>query len=63
MGRTDWALTRGRAPQGGNTPLHLAVRNGHLEVARALLAARADITAKDNVSEAKGRGFERAEIS
>jgi hypothetical protein len=50
VGRTGWALTRGGAPQNGWTPLHCAAIKGHPEVARALLEARADITAKDNVS-------------
>jgi len=61
-GRTGWALTRGRAPQEGWTPLHFAAGSGHPEMARALLDARADITAKIYVSEGgwavKGRGFE-----
>ena len=60
-------LTRGRAPQTGWTPLHKAVARGHLEMARALLLAGANVAAKDKVSEgggeAKGRGFEGAEIS
>jgi len=44
-------LTRGRAPQILKTPLHYAAGNGHLETTRALLEARADITAKLIVSE------------
>ena len=44
-------LTRARAPQNGRAPLHCAAWNGNLEVARALLEARADITAKTMVSE------------
>jgi len=60
VGRTGWALTRGRAPQYGSTPLHYAARNGHLKVAGALLEARADITAKNNVSEGEV-GRRRAE--
>jgi hypothetical protein len=51
VGRTGCALTRGRAPQNGYTPLHGAAVTAYLEVARALLEARADITAKDDVSE------------
>ena len=62
MGRTGWALTRGRAPQRGSTPLHEAAFKGHPEVARALLEARADITATDNVSEGEV-GRRRAEDS
>ena len=61
MGRTGWALTRGRAPQGGWTPLHNAAGFGQLEVARALLLAEADITAKDHVSEG-GMGGEGQQI-
>ena len=51
MGRNGWALTRGRASQFGNTPLHCAAQKNHLEVALALLQAGADITAKGWVSE------------
>ena len=51
MGRRGRVLTRGRAPQDGETPLHKAAGAVHLEVARALLLAGADITAKKWVSE------------
>ena len=44
------------APQDGLTPLHVAAGNDHPEVARALLEAQADITAKDHVSEGGGGG-------
>ena len=44
-------LTRGHAPQDGDTPLHVVAHMGHLEVARLLLKAGADMNAKDTVSE------------
>ena len=37
------------APQGGETPLHRAARAGHAAVAGQLLAAKADVEAKDEV--------------
>ena len=43
-------LTQGRAMQMGKTPLHAAAHQGRLEVARLLLEAGADVTAKDMVS-------------
>ena len=43
-------LTGGFAPQSGFTPLHISARKGHLEVARLLLEAGADITAQTLVS-------------
>ena len=49
-------LTRGCAPQDGETPLYIAAEKGHLEVARVLLEAGADITANDNVSERRVGG-------
>ena len=42
-------LTRGRAPQGGKTPLHLAAYTGQDAVARVLLEARADVNARVQV--------------
>ena len=38
------------------TPLHLAAMGGHLEVARALLAAGAEMEARDKVRD-QGRGL------
>jgi len=60
-------LTRVRAPQDGRTPLHVAAHMRDLEVARLLLEAKADITAKDTVSggarEMEGWGFGRDKVS
>ena len=55
VGRRGRILMRGRASQIGHTPLHGASMGDHLEVARVLLVAGADITAKDNVSERRVR--------
>ena len=41
------------APQFGHTPLHLAAMLGHAAVAEQLLAAKADVVAKDGV---RGQG-------
>ena len=55
MGRTHLRRERGclpdrcPAPQLGYTPLHLAVEGGHAEVVEQLLAARADVEAKNQV--------------
>ena len=40
---------RCRAPQGEDTPLHWAARYGRAAVAELLLAAKADVEAKDQV--------------
>ena len=40
---------RCRAPQDGDTPLHFAAACGHAAVAEQLLAAKADVEAKDTV--------------
>jgi len=40
---------RCRAPQDGRMPLHLAVANGNAAVLGQLLAAKADVEAKDDV--------------
>ena len=45
---------RCRAPQNGGTPLHLAAAEGHAAVAGQLLAAKADVEAKDNGREQGG---------
>jgi hypothetical protein len=57
VGRRGRVLTRGGAPQDGDTPLHLAAMYGYPEVVRALVEAGADITAKNKVSERRGGGF------
>ena len=44
---------RCRAPQYGDTPLHYAALEGHAAVAGQLLAAKADVEAKDRV---RGQG-------
>ena len=41
---------RCRAPQDGDTPLHIAALKGHATVVEQLLAAGADMEAKDVVS-------------
>ena len=42
-------MTRGDAPQDGHTPLFIAAREGHLEVAQILLDAGANKQAKVKV--------------
>ena len=39
-------------PQLGNTPLHRAVENGHIEVVKELLLSQAKLDIKNNVSTA-----------
>ena len=59
LGRRGRVLMRGRGPQSGETPLHIAASRhteGNIEVVRALLEAGADITAKNNVSERRVGG-------
>ena len=51
-------LTRGRAPQDGNTPLHIAVHEGKEDSVRYLLHTRADVNANNNVS--RGRFHTRS---
>ena len=44
------------APQAGDTPLHLAAFKGHAAVAGQLLAAKADVGAKNQVMGEGGQG-------
>ena len=46
-------LTRGCAPQNGATALYIAAQNGYLAVVGVLVEAKADMTAKNNVSEGR----------
>ncbi len=39
--------------QNGAYPLHVATRNGNVEVVKALIASRADVQTTDNVSSAE----------
>jgi len=36
--------------QDGNTPIHLAIRDGHVEVVEKLISSGADVNAVDKVS-------------
>ena len=49
-------MTRGRAPQDGETPLYAAARQGHDAVVLFLVEKGADVTAKDRVSERRVGG-------
>jgi len=56
----EWAwLTGRRVAQGRNTPLHSAARNGHEAAIKALVAAKADVNAKDQVRYGRRGGSER----
>ena len=48
-GERGYLPDRCRAPQVGRTPLHEAAEKGHAAVAGLLLAAKADVEAKDRV--------------
>ena len=52
---TEWAwLTRNGLAQDGKTPLHRAARSGKEAMIKALLAAKADVHAKDEVGVGAG---------
>ena len=54
VGSDDGSLTPPLPPSGtqdGSTPLLLASSGGHLEVVKALVASKADVKAKDSVSD------------
>ena len=44
----DPTLANAHQPNGGRTPLHFAASRGHLEVAKLLIAYRADVNATTN---------------
>ena len=54
VGRRGRLLTRGRAPQTGNTPLLAAALKGHLEVVQFLVQKEADTEASDKVRQGRG---------
>ena len=51
VGRRGRLLTRGRAPQGGNTPLLAAAQLGHVEVVQLLVQAGSNKDAPHEVRE------------
>ena len=61
----EWAwLTGSRVVQRGWTPLHWAARGGHQAAIKALVAAKADVHAKDKVRGGVlgGRGGRRRRV-
>ena len=61
----EWAwLTGSRVVQHGWTPLHFAADNGHEAVIKALVAAKADVRAKERVRGGVlgGRGGRRRRV-
>ena len=56
----EWAwLTGRRVAQGGITPLHSAARFGHEAAIKTLVAAKADVNAKDQVRYGRRGSAER----
>ena len=61
----EWAwLTGSRVVQDGRTPLHFAAGNGYVAAIKALVAAKADVYAKDTVRRGAlgGRGRRRRRV-